>query len=77
MSSGDSIYSQEIRFKTWKCIRSSSDEDILVSSGRPFRFVWETWMEMVSSDDEETWKSSSDEGYMYRAQDMYELISVS
>ena len=25
MSSGDSIYSQEIRFKTWKCIRSSSD----------------------------------------------------
>ena len=38
-------------------------------------------MEMVSSDDEETWKSSSDEGssdvYMYRAQDMYELISVS
>ena len=44
---------------SWNCIRSSSDEDILVSSGRPFRFVWETWMEMVSSDDEETWKSSS------------------
>ena len=58
-------------WETWKCIRSSSDEDILVSSGRHFRFVWETWMEMVSSDDEETWKSSSDEGYMYRAQDMY------
>ena len=32
-----------------------------------------TCMEMVSSDDEETWKSSSDEGCMYRAQDMYEL----
>ena len=46
-------------WETWKCIRSSSDEDILVSSGRHFRFVWETWMEMVSCDD--TWKSSSDE----------------